>query len=158
MMHHHAKFGYNRFSGSGDTVRTNSHWHFDLLLWPWPWTQQCSFLTRHSCLRISSSKDTIETVKGWLYKPSLWPWPWSKHYSIPAWHSISWWCTTTLSLLTKGSVISGSGDIVQTNIPWRFEHLLWPWPWPQLPNFLTRHSGLWWSTIKPSLVIKGSTV
>ena len=53
---------------------------------------------------------------------------------------------------------TGSDDICQTNIHRHFEPPLWPWPWTQQSNFLTRYSSLWWQTIKLSLVAKRSAV
>ena len=38
MTYHHTKFGNERFRNSKDTIRTNIHWHFEILLWPWSWT------------------------------------------------------------------------------------------------------------------------
>ena len=43
IMHYHTKFGTKRFSESEDMIRTNIHWHFEILLWPCPWTQQSTF-------------------------------------------------------------------------------------------------------------------
>ena len=51
-----------------------------------------------------------------------------------------------------------SEDISRTNIDWHFEPSLWPWPWTQQSNFLTRYSSLWWYTISLSLVAKRSAV
>ena len=41
-----------------------------------------------------------------------------------------------------GGGLSGSGDIIQTNIPWGFEPSLWPWPSGQQSKIVTQHS--WW--------------
>ena len=57
------------------------------------------------CKTDHRSEDTVETVIFWFYKPSLWPWPWSSHTTLSAWHSSSWWCITTPSLVTKSSVV-----------------------------------------------------
>ena len=52
-----------------------------------------------------------------------------------------------------------SEDIIQKNIHWHSEVLLWPWSWTQQSIFFpTRHSDLHQNTIKPSLVAKGSEV
>ena len=50
MMHHHTTFGSKRFSVSEDTIWTNIHLHFEILLWPWPWTWQSNFSIKHSGL------------------------------------------------------------------------------------------------------------
>ena len=47
MMHHHTTFGSKRFSDS-ENIWTNTHWHFEMFLWPWPRTQQSSFSIKHS--------------------------------------------------------------------------------------------------------------
>ena len=36
--------------------------------------------------------------------------------------------------------------------------LLWPWSWTQQSSFFRRYMGLWWCTIKLSLLAKGSAV
>ena len=90
MVHHHTRFGCKKFGGSGDIVRTNIHWHFELSLWPWLWAHQSSFLTWHSSLWWCTIKQSLFvclqkdqlfgryiTVIFWLCKPSLWLWPWS---------------------------------------------------------------------------------
>ena len=43
---------------------------------------------------------------------------------------------------------------VWTNVHWKFEHSLWPWPWTQQSNLFTRHPSLWWHTIKLCLVAR----
>ena len=43
-----AKFGTKRFSNSENTVQTNIHEHFEILLWTQPWTQQSNFFIRCS--------------------------------------------------------------------------------------------------------------
>ena len=71
MMHHHTKFGSKRFRDSEDTIWTDIHWHFEILLCSWPWTQQFQFLhktlwlmimfyqTKFGSKRISSLKHQI---------------------------------------------------------------------------------------------------
>ena len=50
--------------------------------------------------------------------------------------------------------LSGSDDVVRTNMPRGFEPSLWPWG--QQSKLVTQYSGSWWCTTMPSLVAKGS--
>ena len=49
MKHYYTKFGYKRYSSSGDIIQLNSHWNFEHFLWPWSW-KQSNFYTKHSSL------------------------------------------------------------------------------------------------------------
>ena len=50
MLHQHTKFGSKRLSVPEDTIWTNIHWNFEILMWPWPRTQQSNFSIKHSGL------------------------------------------------------------------------------------------------------------
>ena len=62
MMHHHIKFGYKRYSSSGDIVQTNMCWHFDRWIaafftpfQPIPWhPRKISYWTVQSPVRLTS--------------------------------------------------------------------------------------------------------
>ena len=57
------------------------------------------------------------------------------------------------SVVTKALAVQ---YIFQTSINWNLEGSSWVWPQP--PNIFTGHSGLWWSTIKSSLIFPHMTL
>ena len=65
-----------------------------------------------------------------------------------------WWCITISRLFTKCSV-------AQKKLPRYsliFEPSLWPCLWKQSSYILKEHSGIWWFTFIPRLVVKGWAV
>ena len=60
MMHHHAMFGYKRYSISENIVLTNIHWNYGLALWPW--AQQSIFLSETLCETTFTS--AVQKIQG----------------------------------------------------------------------------------------------
>ena len=64
------------------------------------------YQTKFGRKRTSSLEDRVEIVMFLVYQPSLWPWLWRQKTNISAWHSGSWCCITTPSLVSKWSAVS----------------------------------------------------
>ena len=161
MMHHHTKFGYRRFSSWEDSIkmthscnldddhnRAIQSFHKTIQL-----TMMCHQTKKSGCKRISSSEDILESHILWSFTVTL----------ILKTANQSFWKTMWLMMMYRHTKFgakrfNNSNNTIWTNIHQQLEILLQPWPWTQHSNFFTRHSGLWYSTRKPSLVAKGSAV